>query len=572
MQIYYDNKVLEATLTATSQNTDFPLRNLQDKSRSIFYRTIGKASERIVADAGVNTGDIFTKLPDVSDLPTGNGNSVTFSSDGIYMAIAHDTAPYITIYKINEGTFTKLANPSSLPTGNALGVSFSSDGIYLAVVHSSNPYITIYKRSGDVFTKLTDPLSLPFEPFDVNFSSDDTYLAVGQNQTPYIIIYKRSGDIFTKLANPASLPPSSVLGVEFSSDVTYLATAHISSPYITIYKRSGDVFTKLSNPASLPTGNGNGISFSSDITYLTIAHDTTPFITIYKRSGDVFTKLPDPLILPTGNGKGLSFSSDGINMAVAHDTTPFITIYKRSGDVFTKLSNPASLPAGVSNGVSFSPENIYLAIAHTNSPFITIYNRPNKFTIDCAALFNYNLSENVVIKLEANEINDWSSPSFSRTLTYRSDSIAESFTEQEYRFVSLLIEDTGNDATFIELGQWFVGTKQQIAYLNPGIDLNKNTYSEAVVTRIGSIRGSKIRNFFEKALNISSITDAKRKEMITMFDNSMNIMPVIILLWEDDLDVYSPVYGIINQNGMPFSKDSLYSLLWKTILNLKEVF
>ena len=127
-----------------------------------------------------------------------------------------------------SGDINLLDTPNILPTNSAKESSWSSDGTYLAVAHQNSPYITIYKRSGDALTKLANPSSLPSNTcFSVDFSSDDTYLAVGSDNAPYILIYKRSGDTFTKLANPSSLPANSANTVDFSSDDTYLAVVLI---------------------------------------------------------------------------------------------------------------------------------------------------------------------------------------------------------------------------------------------------------------------------------------------------------------------------------------------------------
>ena len=318
--------------------------------------------------------DTLVALTYPTTLPTDSGYSVTFSSDGIYMAVAHSVTPYITIYKRSGDTFTKLPNPTTLPTGSSNSVAFSSDGIYMAVGHYTSPYITIYKRSGDTFTKLPDPATLPIgSSYSVTFSSDGIYMAVGHYTSPYITIYKRSVDTFTKLPNPTTLPTGGSYGVAFSSDGIYMAVAHFTTPYIAIYKRSGDTFTKLPNPTTLPTGGSNSVVFSSDGIYMAVGHTNTPYITIYKRSGDTFTKLPDPATLPTGGSYSVAFSPNGIYIAVAHSVTPYITIYKCSGDTFTKLPNPTTLPIGNGKCVGFSPNGIYMAVAHFTTPFITIY-------------------------------------------------------------------------------------------------------------------------------------------------------------------------------------------------------
>jgi WD40 repeat protein len=321
-------------------------------------------------------GDVFTKLADPADLPASEGLGVSFSSDGVYMAVAHTTTPFITIYRRSGNTFTKVANPSDLPIGGATAVAFSSDGVYLAVGHSSTPRITVYKRSGDTFTKLASPTDIPSTGVSsVAFSSDGTYLCIGFAASPYIWIFKRSGDTFTRLSDPATPPTGTGRSLSFSSDGVYLGVAHANSPYISVYKRSGDTFEKVSDPATLPTGQGNGIAFSSDGTYLNVAHATTPFVTIYKRSGDTLTKLSNPGTLPTDTGQTAASSPDGTYMSIGHITTPYVTIYKRSGDTFTKLTNPTTLPTGFSRSVTFSTDGAYMAAGHSTTPFITIYKR-----------------------------------------------------------------------------------------------------------------------------------------------------------------------------------------------------
>lgn len=92
------------------------------------------------------------KLPDPSDLPASTGRGVAFSSDDTYMAVAHASSPYVTIYKRSGDTFTKLADPSDLPAGNGYGVAFSSDDTYMAVAHAFSPYVTIYKQTIEKFS------------------------------------------------------------------------------------------------------------------------------------------------------------------------------------------------------------------------------------------------------------------------------------------------------------------------------------------------------------------------------------------------------------------------------------
>jgi len=283
----------------------------------------------------------------------------------------------MTIYKRSGDTFTKLATPVITSDFIAFSVEFSSDGIYLAVAHTGGDCITIFKRSGDTFTKLAAPDYVrEVAAYAVAFSNDVAYLTMGYSGG--VIIYQRSGDTFTYVAQPtnATQPPGTVRGLSFSADDTYLAVAHSLSPFISIYKRSGGTFTKLANPDILPAGAARTTAFSDDGTYLAVAHEISPFITIYKRSGDTFTKLANLAILPPGIGTGTSFTPNAIYLAVSNgpfSTEPFINIYKRSDDTFTKLNDPATLPPKQAQGIAFSPDGTYLAVPHSNTPFITIY-------------------------------------------------------------------------------------------------------------------------------------------------------------------------------------------------------
>ena len=216
----------------------------------------------------------------LADSGSGGGEEVNGQTEET-LEFADDINPYDPVYAVMR--MNKLPDPANLPPNTGYGAAFSPDGTYLAIAHDTSPYVTIYKRSGDTFTKLANPSTLPTGMgFGAAFSPDGTYLAIAHDTSPYVTIYKRSGDTFTKLANPTALPTGTGRGAAFSQDGSYLAIAHQASPYVTIYKRSGDTFTKLDNPSTLPTGTGFGAAFSQDGSYLAIAHATTPYATIYK--------------------------------------------------------------------------------------------------------------------------------------------------------------------------------------------------------------------------------------------------------------------------------------------------
>lgn len=325
-------------------------------------------------------GAIFdpVKLTNPTTNPTAQGNGAAYSADSTYLAIAHTTSPFLSIYKRSGDSYTKLANPGTLPTGNGGGAAFSADGVYLAVAHDVSPFISIYKRAGDVFTKLANPATLPTSTGnDAAFSSDGTYLAVAHSAGGgrAVTIYKRSGDVFTKLADPDVLPSGNGFSVVFSPDTNYLILGGTGSTTLTAYKRTGDAFAKLPDLSGLPTGIPCTCAYSADGVYLAApgSSNSATVLSIYKQTGDSFTKLSDPSGLPTTGNYSVAFSPDGGTLAVGGQG--LLCMYSRVGDTFTRNVDPAFAPPGAAYGLMFSPDGSHLASASQLTPFLTIYSR-----------------------------------------------------------------------------------------------------------------------------------------------------------------------------------------------------
>jgi len=320
---------------------------------------------------------MFEKLDNPATLPTGAGEEAKFSPDDTYLAVAHGTTPFITIYKRNGDTFTKLNNPANLPTGTAHCVGWSYDNTYLAVGHDTSPYITIYKRSGDTFTKLANPADLPQGAVDgIAWSkTNSTYLYAGVYNSifTYGRMYKRTDDTFSKISSPEN--PLGFLDAAFSPNDDYFALARLepsdSIRYLKIYKRSGDVFTLLDDPTEL--AHPFCISWSHDSIYLSLGQSSGVVFT-YKRSGDTFTKLADPAISGSGSIDDLAYSPDSTFLACVQADPPYNIIYRRSGDVLTKYYDLSPTVSIAGNSICFSnTDSTYIAFSSTASPYISIY-------------------------------------------------------------------------------------------------------------------------------------------------------------------------------------------------------
>ncbi|MBA7522471.1 hypothetical protein ES705_14590 [subsurface metagenome] len=200
------------------------------------------------------SGDTFTKLNDPAVKPSETGWCVSFSPDTVYLALGYryqtgvnPRHSYIMVYKRDGDTFTALGNSDSfLPAlpNDCYNVSWSSDGIYLAAAHDDLPYITIYIRNGDTFTKLPELSKLPTgNGADVTFSSDGVFLTITHTNYPFMSVYKHIKNDFIKIDDPEILPTGNGTSANFSSNLSHLAIAHDIEPYITIYKQHAPFVT-----------------------------------------------------------------------------------------------------------------------------------------------------------------------------------------------------------------------------------------------------------------------------------------------------------------------------------------
>lgn len=76
------------------------------------------------------------------------------------------------------------------------------------------------------------------------------------------------------------------------------------------------------------------------------------------------------------------------------------------------------------------------------------------------------ISKEATIRLEADNVNDWTSPEFSEVLTLTSDDRLIHFTDIEYRFVSLYIDDPANPEGVISFADLYIGDYTTTSFRN----------------------------------------------------------------------------------------------------------
>lgn len=337
----------------------------------------------------------YTRIGGPEVLPTGGAPfDCKFSpANGTYLAVVGAISPSLLIYKRSGDVFTKITDPIQSPSGTTAGCAFSTDGVYLAVAGYSSPRLYIYKHvEEDTFMKLPDPAEFPGDrAYGCAFGGE--YLAVVGEYGVYI--YKKNGDEFIRISEALDQIPSGVINkCVFSSDGQYLVIVYTNFPHLSIFKRNGDEFVKLDNPSIMPTGAGRNCAFTPDGSYLVVTYQTAPYLTVYKRSGNSFVAMSSPTVLPTGPAWGCALTSR--YMAVAHWESPYLRVYERDEDVY-KTVNITDIPLGSGFSCAFTPDGEYLAVGARPSLSISdfgIYKRVYSPVIQGSIVFRGHASAN----------------------------------------------------------------------------------------------------------------------------------------------------------------------------------
>ena len=180
--------------------------------------------------------DVFSKIANPVALPINAAMGVSFGTDPVtgytYLALACSTytgSNYSCVkvyYRTSGDTFDAVSTPGvSSINFNSYSVSFTSDGRYLAAGYSENPFNVIFKRIDDTtFTHLTSAIAIGSSTvLCVKFSPDGNYLIASNLNSNYARLYKRVSDVFTVLEDGLSYSENSIVACTFTSDNSCVA-------------------------------------------------------------------------------------------------------------------------------------------------------------------------------------------------------------------------------------------------------------------------------------------------------------------------------------------------------------
>lgn len=186
-------------------------------------------------------------------------------------------------------------------------------------------------------------------------------------------------------------------------------------------------------------------------------------------------------------------------------------------------------------------------------------------------IHNHNLTDSATVKIQGNATDTWGSPSLEETLTV-DDVCYVSFTEDDYQYWRLYLDDPTNTDGYIQLSKVFLGTYLQMPSFARTYRYPKRTTSIATKSGSGQLYGDRRIRPRVAEFQFNNISEADRLLIETFFDEVENIRPYTLIIWENDLDVQLPVWVNNTVELLDWQKADVEGLRWNFPLSVEQCF
>ena len=200
------------------------------------------------------------------------------------------------------------------------------------------------------------------------------------------------------------------------------------------------------------------------------------------------------------------------------------------------------------------------------------------FDLGSAKAVNYicvlahNLTSSATVTIMANSTQSWSTPPVSENLTV-ADKIIYNFTATKtYRYWRLNISDSTNPDTYIEISKVYIGDYIQLPYMAKNQKIPTASTSDVSESNGGQVFGNAGYFYQYGTINFSVIEDSEKLTLDTLFRTVDKYIPVILLIWENDLDIQDGIYARITSDFDFTRVEGMIDRRWSLGFSFKEVF
>ena len=184
-------------------------------------------------------------------------------------------------------------------------------------------------------------------------------------------------------------------------------------------------------------------------------------------------------------------------------------------------------------------------------------------------IFNRNLTTTEISNLYTyNSFSD-----FADVLDCSTDVILKEFTaSQTYRYWRLAISDPTNTDTYISLSKWYLGTYIQLPYMAKNQKIPTASTSDVAESNDLQAYGDPGVFYRYGTVNFPNIEDSDYTIMDSMFRLLDKYVPFILLIWENDLTFFPPLYSIMTSDFDWTRVEGVTGRKWSLAFNFKETF
>lgn len=250
----------------------------------------------------------------------------------------------------------------------------------------------------------------------------------------------------------------------------------------------------------------------------------------------------------------------------------------------------------LSNPVSAASENANYPVSNLTDPRLSRKYRTealtdqwilisgNNIKASYVAIMNHNISSGATILLQGNDINDFTSPMYSEVIPFSRDTMIKYIDHTagvetpgglydgdlyagdlydggivsefplKFNYWRIKINDPTNLNGYIEIGGIYLAEFVQMQNIESGMVLARNTTGRSSISGSGQAYGDSNYKFRSRDFSMVANTFDKREEILTMFEAMDNFRPVLALIWEDDLVTEKPLYSIIANENLSYTK------------------
>jgi len=619
MRLLYDNKIKDAILTPSSENANYPASNLKDPRLSRHLRFTGDESEGLLVDSGGLLKDIFratvNRLEDSDDLTLWLTLGVSVIASGVfydgseYAKVKNSGAAAGWVYQAEIGLFTTL-----IPAGNVICRKGSTVGnIAQLLIRDITVPSTVFNLTIDFDNYPNSPgtpiigtlrwyrwidsetVEIHFTCASLNALTDDiefrlfgspnatideyTYWMRPQLEdlswdSPYV-------DGSRSAVNPTyafEMPEKFIFKLKIKKPwFTYdtLSSHYFFDWYIGVNNRLMLYYRFESDDIRVYwIDGGGGALLNTEVFDDGTLYDNINSEIILFGAIDLTTQTGNNKFFAIVNGSKQT-EDNAWNGPPNALTSKFSTIHM--GHENSSLYADSQFESvqfwawdGSDLGTLNSEADIDAALKDKPPIFEQIY-QP-KIKASYAALAGHNLSADARIWIQGNNYNSWQGVPFSEAIIWDADIILKNFAEKEYAFWRFLLDNPNNADGYIKLGLAYLGTYLTMPYIEPGVEMPRRTVSVKTKSGSGQVYGRKNYRYYSFTVNYPPFIDSDERDAIDqMFAQMLNVDPLFVLLWENSLDVFPPLYCTIVEPELPWRKSD-EGRYWGLSVSFEEVF